>query len=197
MHYFCFGFDLDPAILAPLHSSNCERSSPLSLFSCLSWYLLSCHIVLALLTKSFSVNFLLFLPLLRYLSRYLLSHHVLVALNSVSLIMYISFRIIFLYLLFILILFHRPCSSLPLKGDDYDFSRLCFLSLFIFIIIFLSFLLFGVSSFSIIPFVFVFPHPILLFFFHRLSLLIFTIYVYFFYYIPIFFLFHKYIFLYQ
>lgn len=94
------------------------KEVPFSLFSCLSWYLLSRHIVLALLTQSFSVQSLLFLPLLLYLSRYLLSRHVLVASNflSFSQKMYIFFRIIFLYLFFILILFHRPCSSLPLKG---------------------------------------------------------------------------------
>lgn len=92
-----------------------SKEIPLSLFSCPSWYLLSRHIVLAFLTQSFSVQFLLFLPLFLYLSRYLLSHHVLAALNSVSLAMYISFRIILLYLLSILILFHRLYTSLPLK----------------------------------------------------------------------------------
>lgn len=92
-----------------------SKEIPLSLFSCPSWYLLSRHIVLAFLTQSFSVQSLLFLPLFLYLSRYLLSHHVLAALNSVSLAMYISFRIILLYLLSILILFHRLYTFLPLK----------------------------------------------------------------------------------
>lgn len=94
-----------------------SKKFPLSLFSCLSWYLLSRRTVFAFLTQSFSIQFLLFLPLLSYLSRYLLSHHVLAALNSVSFSLSLSFRVILLYLLFILILVpSRPCSSLAFKG---------------------------------------------------------------------------------
>lgn len=113
-----------------------SKKFPLSLFSCLSWYLLSRRTVFALLTQSFSIQFLLFLPLLSYLSRYLLSHHVLAALNSVS--FSLSLPILPRYSsLFALYL--NPCSISSLffscfQGNDYDFSRLCFLSSFIFII---------------------------------------------------------------
>lgn len=94
-----------------------SKKFPLSLFSCLSWYLLSRRTVFALLTQSFSIQFLFFLPLLSYLSRYLLSHHVLAALYSVSFSLSLSFRVILLYLLFILILVpSRSCSSLAFKG---------------------------------------------------------------------------------
>lgn len=56
------------------------------------------------------------------------------------------------------------------EGNDYDFSRLCFLSFLTFIILFVSSLLFKLRFSLILHFiVFFFPHSILLFFFDHLS----------------------------
>lgn len=62
MRYSCFGLDLDPDILpGPLHPLN-ERRLPISLFSCLFWYLLSRRIAFALFgTQSFPLA--LFAPI--------------------------------------------------------------------------------------------------------------------------------------
>lgn len=136
MHYFRFGFDLDPAILAPLHSSNWEKFP--FLFSCLSWYLLSRRIVLALLTQSFSVQSLLFLPSLSFSSLFIissrhpcfefcLSHNVHIFSHYFS--------------LFVFYLNPAPSSLFfsSFEGNNYNFSCLCFLSFLIFIIYLSSF----------------------------------------------------------
>lgn len=118
IHYFYFGFDLDSAILAPLHSSN--RKKFLSLFSCLSRYLLSRYIVLALLTQSFSVQSLLFSFAFTSLSLPIFiisSCPRCYETGSVFFAMYISFRVILLYLLFILILFHIGLALLFFRKE--------------------------------------------------------------------------------
>lgn len=138
MRYSCFGLDLDPDILpGPLHPLN-ERRLPISLFSCLFWYLLSRRIAFALFgTQSFPLALFapltLFSLLLIFPSFLIFCYHAASSLHlwTSSFAMYLSFRILLRSLP--QSSSRRPCSSLPLKEGQ--LLELCFLPFLIFIII--------------------------------------------------------------
>lgn len=110
------------------------REVLLSLFSCLSWYLLCRHIVLALLTQSFLILFLLLLP---FLDIYYLIMSSLLWTLCLSLSLFHNVYILPHYsFLFTLYLNSVPSSLFFsfFERNDYDFSCLCFLSFLVFII---------------------------------------------------------------
>lgn len=106
----------------------------LSLFSCLSWYLLSRRTVFALFTVFLYTIFALFTLTFLSLSIFIISS----CPRCFELCLFLSLPILPRYSsLFALYL--NPCSISSLffscfQGNDYDFSRLCFPSSFIFII---------------------------------------------------------------
>lgn len=94
-----------------------SKKFPLSLFSCLSWYLLSRRTVFALFTVFLYTIFALFTLTFLSLSIFIISSCPRCFELCLFLSLSLSFRVILLYLLFILILVpSRPCSSLAFKG---------------------------------------------------------------------------------
>lgn len=138
MRYSCFGLDLDPDILpGPLYPLN-ERRLPISLFSCLFWYLLSRRIAFALFgTQSFpplhSLPLLPYFPFsLTHLSWYFLitPHRPCTFELRLSRCTCPSASF---FVLYPQSSSRRPCSSLALKESQ--LLELCFLPFLIFIII--------------------------------------------------------------
>lgn len=169
MHYSCFGPDLDPAILAPLHPSN-KRATPLLVFLSLPIFIISPRVSFVL---SFAVVRSLSLSLSTSLSSLIFiisSHRVLFLSLSPARHLYLASSSYYLLLVFVffflreeglsfpllfllsslifIILPHRPCSF---EHRVSQYSRFFFVALFPFFLIFLLDFRYGIHYYSTLP----------------------------------------------